>query len=504
MPLCTRREFVEKVAASAVLLQARRGWAQAERVVVKTPYGALRGEMRDGVRVFKGVPFAQPPVGDLRFRAPVQAAPWTGERDAMHFAPMAMQAGTADGAMSEDCLYLNVWAPAGAGPFPVFVWVHGGGNTGGVSHSAVIDGATFARAGIVCVTVAYRLGVFGFLDVESLLGPAYAGSANNGMKDVVAALQWVHRAIAAFGGDAARVTIGGQSAGAKIVDMMLGVPEARGLFCAVISESGGAERLASLDVSRQTAQGFAKVWGRGAEALKTASPKDLIAAQKTFLEQWPQHYPLRPEMDGHFLPRLPVETIADRGATAKRLLIGTDLDESAAFLGPHPTREVSAADLATLSLERFTSVSARYRELYPDLPEDRLRIRAVTAEEYWVRSVRVADAFVAGGGTAWMYRLDFTPSSGPFTGLASHGEEVAMVWDRPDTRIDNRGAEAALGAQVHAAWLAFIRGEAPHAEGLPQWTPYASDERATMVFDSTSRMERRPMEKELRVWDGVL
>ncbi|GAC1417457.1 MAG: carboxylesterase family protein [Acidobacteriaceae bacterium] len=503
MLACTRREFVGKAAAAAFLLRARGGWAQTPGVVVRTPDGTLRGEMADGVKVFKGVPFAEPPVGDLRFRAPIKVKPWTGERDATQFAPMAMQSGT-DEAMSEDCLYLNVWAPVGAGPFPVLVWVHGGGNTGGASHSAVVDGATFARAGIVCVTVAYRLGVFGFLDVESLLGRAYAGSANHGMKDVVAALRWVQEAIGAFGGDATRVTIGGQSAGAKIVDMMLGVPEARGLFHAVISESGGAERVASGDTARETAQGFAKVWARGAETIKTAPAKDLIAAQETFLKQWPQHYPLRPEVDGQFLPKLPIEMIAAGGAKGKRLLIGTNLDESASFLGPHPARDVNAADLGMLPLDRFERVYARYRPLYPDLPEDRLRIRAVTAEEYWVRSVRAADAFVAGGGTAWMYRMDFVPSSGPLQGLASHGEEMPMVWDRPRTRMENRAAEAALGAQVHAAWVAFLHGDAPHADGLPQWTVYGRDERATMVFNSTCRIEKRPMETELHLWDGVL
>ena len=204
------------------------GMPVSESAVVKTRSGDLRGETVDGVRVFRGIPFAQPPVGELRFRPPVEVKPWTGVRPAIRFAPEAMQPAEVGIARSEDCLYLNVWAPEGKGPFPVFVWIHGGGFTGGRATAPIFDGAGFARDGVVLVTVAYRLGVFGFMDLGPVLGGAYAGSGNNAMRDLVAALRWVQGNIAAFGGDPGRVTVGGESAGAKATAALMAIPEAQG------------------------------------------------------------------------------------------------------------------------------------------------------------------------------------------------------------------------------------------------------------------------------------
>ncbi len=160
----------------------------SDRPIVTAPIGTFEGAREQGVRVFRGVPFAEPPVGKLRFRAPVALKASSGVRDATRFASEAMQKAEAGIARSEDCLYLNVWAPAGKGPYPVFVWIHGGGFTGGNSFAPIFDGAGFAQAGIVVVTLAYRLGVFGFMDLEPLLGASYADSANNGTRDLITAL----------------------------------------------------------------------------------------------------------------------------------------------------------------------------------------------------------------------------------------------------------------------------------------------------------------------------
>ncbi len=257
-----RREFVAGSAAVAALLAVRgRGvWAQSAEMVnagvVKTPLGTLRGQVIDGVRVFRGVPFAEPPVGRLRFRAPVKVKAWD-ERDATKFAPAAMQDQDQGVPKSEDCLYLNVWTPPGAMALPVFVWIHGGGFTGGESFAPIFDGTEFAKAGVIVVTVAYRLGVLGFLEMGPLLGEEYAGSGNNAVRDLICALEWVRENIAAFGGDPGRVTVGGESAGAKLTDVLMGVPAARGLFQGMISESGGAERVWP-EASAQC--GGARVW----------------------------------------------------------------------------------------------------------------------------------------------------------------------------------------------------------------------------------------------------
>jgi para-nitrobenzyl esterase len=481
--------------------------------MLMTPSGALRGEVAGGVRVFRGVPFAEAPVGELRFRAPVKKAAWTEERDATRFAAAAMQPGEIPGGKSEDCLYLNVWTPEGAAAaeLPVFVWIHGGGFTAGRPTEPVYDGSEFARKGVIVVTVAYRLGVFGFLDMEPMLGKEYAGSANNGLRDLICALEWVRDNIAAFGGDAGKVTVGGESAGAKLTDVLLGVPAARGLFVAAISESGGAERVWSSAIAKSVGSAFGKGFDPGT-VVRMMSGEDMIELQTKFLAKWPQHFPLRPEVDGVLLPRLPVATIAEglsmeqmtERKGRRRLLIGTNRDESALFVGPHPIHDATASDLGNVGVDAFASVFAKYKTLYPEMSVEMLRIRALTAEEYWVPSMRVVEAFVEGGGVAWVYRLDFAYASGRFKGLAFHSEDVGLVWDKPDEGVENAVAVKALATQIHAAWAAFIQGGGPRAEGLPGWPSYSDGLRETMILDSVSKVEERPGAAELRLWDGIL
>lgn len=494
--------------AAAMAVGGRGVWAQSAAVVnaglVRTPLGALRGEVIEGVRVFRGVPFAEAPVGKLRFRPPVKVKAWGAERNATTFAKAAMQDGDKEFAQSEDCLYLNVWTPENAVGLPVFVWIHGGGFTGGESFAPLFDGTEFAKSGVIVVTVAYRLGVLGFMDMGPLLGAEYAGSGNNALRDLICSLEWVQENISAFGGDAKRVTVGGESAGAKLTDILMGVPEAQGLFAQMISESGGAERVLRKASAEAVAKGFGEVWGKDVAGLKTAPAEELIAAQVKFVDSWPLHFPLRPEVDGGLLRRLPVEAIAAGSSRGTRLLIGTNREESAMFIGPHPVHDATAEELGNVSLERFDAVYARYKALYPGMSEEWLRIRAVTAEEYWVPSVRVAEAQVKGGGKAWMYRLDFAPTSGRYKGDAHHGEDLGLVWDKPNLKIANAAEEAALARPVHAAWVAFIKGEAPGAEGLPVWPEYSLAGRETMVLDVVSKVEVRPMEAELRLWDGVI
>jgi para-nitrobenzyl esterase len=503
----TRREFVAGGALAALSLQGSRLFGQTREAVnaglIQTPLGALRGEVIESMRVFRGVPFAVPPVGPLRFMPPVKVVPWVEERVASRFSAAAMQDGETGVAKSEDCLYLNVWTPPDAMALPVFVWIHGGGFTGGTSFAPIFDGMEFAKAGVVVVTVAYRLGVFGFMDMEPVLGPKYAGSGNNAVRDLICALEWVRDNIAAFGGDPKRVTVGGESAGAKLTDVLMGVPKAQGLFAQMISESGGAERVWPKANAEAVAKGFAEVWGGDVEKLKTAAAEELIAAQVRFVKSWPQHFPLRMEVDGSLIARRPVETISNGALSWTRMLIGTNRDESALFVGPHP-QKVTAADLGNVSLAKFEEVFARYRAVYSMMSEEQLRIRALTAEEYWVPSVRVADAFVKGGGTAWMYRLDFAATNGRMKGEAYHSEDLGLVWNKPNREIANVRAETALAKKMHAAWLGFIKGETPGAEGLPLWPQYSIESRETMVFDAVSRVEARPQEAELRLWDGVM
>jgi para-nitrobenzyl esterase len=488
--------------------------AASDTTVVRTPSGMLRGQSVDKVNLFRGVPFAEPPVGPLRFRPTVASKAWTGERDATRFSASAMQwkESTAFGEQpfvhNEDCLYLNIWAPEGKGPFPVFVWIHGGGYISGHAFGPIHDGSEFARQGIISVTLPYRLGVLGFLDLGPLLGPEYIGSANNALRDLMTALEWIQKNISAFGGDPDRVTIGGESAGAKLTDILMGIPAAQPLFHQMISESGGAERVWSKAAAAAVSKGYGELWhqqtAQDIATLKTTPAENLIAVQHDFLVDWPQHFPLRPEIDDELLPQMPVKAIASGSSKGKRLLIGTNRDESALFIGPHPDTDPAPKDLGNIPLAKFAPVLQQYKHAYPQMEDFRTRIRAVTAEEYWIPSVRVADALVEGGGTAFMYRLDFTESSGHLSGFAYHSLDVPLVWDRPHPNAANASEELALGKQVHLAWAAFIRGETPAAPGLPTWPEYTATNRPTLILDVTSRVEYKPNEAELRLWDGVL
>ena len=504
----SRRSFLGQAGLAAFALRGNLLHALdgVTPTTVHTPAGVLSGEQMGAVRVFRGVPFAQPPVGALRFRAPEPVKPWKGLRDATRFGAAALQPGV-NFATSEDCLFLNIWAPAGKGPFPFYVWIHGGGFTGGRAHDPIFDGAMLAQEGIICVTVAYRLGVFAFLNMEPLLGPAYEASANNGLRDLICALGWVRQNIAAFGGDPERVTIGGQSAGAKLTDLLMGIPSARGLFQQMVSESGGAERVSSREESERVADGFAAPWkadGNQVHDLLTAPPKRLIDAQVKFMASWPKHFPLRAELDGNLLPRLPVETIASGNTRGKRLLLGTNRDESAAFVGPHPEHDATAANLGNMPLEPFLAVYRQYKDVYPELTDEQCRIRALTAEEYMIPSLRVAEAHVQGGGEAWVYRLDFAETTGYLHGYAPHSLDVKLVWDRPTASVGNAADEAHLARQMHEAWVGFLKGNAPAAAGLPAWPRFSAATRSTMLFNAPSRVEQHPAEAEVKLWAGVL
>jgi para-nitrobenzyl esterase len=216
--------------------------ADAPAVEIAVTGGRLAGERHGTVVSFKGIPFAAPPVGELRWRAPRPAPPWSDVRSASEFAlPCAQTPSRLQPTSSEDCLYLNVWSTLPPGRrLPVMVWIHGGSFTASASSEPTFDGTPLALDGVVLVSIAYRLGVFGFLAHPQLDYERPAGSGNYGLQDMLAALRWVKANAAAFGGDPQRVTVFGESAGGVAVSLLVGTPEARGLFQGVISESGGA------------------------------------------------------------------------------------------------------------------------------------------------------------------------------------------------------------------------------------------------------------------------
>lgn len=493
----TRRQMLH-TAAMATAATALPSFAQSNAPQVRTKLGIVAGEESNGIRRFLGIPFAQPPVGPLRFRAPQPAKPWSGIRNATQFAASAMQPAHAN--QSEDCLYLNVYTPSTISkPLPVFVWIHGGGFTGGSPID--FDGAVFAKDGVITVTVPYRLGVFGFLDWSSLLGPDYADSANNGLRDLVMSLRWVHENIAAFGGDPARVTIGGESAGAKMIAFLMAVDEALPYFSGMISESGGGERILDAAGAKNVAQALAaQLPTRSRDAILAMPPQDLIAAQQRIIDAAPGNFPLRTQSGGAMLPHRAIPAITAGSTRGKRLLIGTNRDENALYLGTHAAEPITQRRLGNSTETQFQSMLAQYAKLYPQMSVADLHIRALTAEEYWVPSIRVATAHKQGGGGAtYFYRLDEPAATGPHKGESYHSYDLGFVFE--NLAQGEPPAAQALSKEIHAAWVAFIQGNTPAATGLPTWPQWDAKQRATMLFNSTSTIEQQPFEAELRLWD---
>lgn len=483
--------------------------------LAETQQGPVRGTaLEDSVR-FLGIPFAAPPVGPLRFRAPRPPARRKQVFDAGAFAPAAIQNEPVAGLYgpgplptTEDCLYLNVWRPLTPGPHPVYVWVHGGGNVAGASRMPVFDGARLARQGIVSVTVAYRVGALGFLDVSNELGGDYAGSGNNGLLDITAALRWVRENVAAFGGNPAAVTLGGQSAGAKNVCTLLAMPQAHGLFRAAIVESGGAETAVTADrAAEMTRQFVAELPEGGAAGLLSLPPAVLLAAQNRFSRKWNRKYPFRAVVDGQTLPHLPLASMREGHAAPVPLLIGTTRDEIA-FFGPNAARDggVVQGDLANMALSAFEPVYAEHRRLLAGRTAVDQRYAALTAEEYWLPSIRAAEAHARQGRSAWLYRLDMPRAVAPNAGYAVHGSELPLVWDKvadpQSSYLGPDGAEGqALAEVMHRHWVSFIRTGHP-ADGAA-WPRYEARSRPTMLFDARSRAVPDPDGALRRLWAGA-
>jgi para-nitrobenzyl esterase len=481
--------------------------------IAETREGPVRGVATDNGTAYFGIPFAAPPVGPLRFRAPRPPVRRSAPFDATRFAPAPIQQPPAPGLygpgplpQSEDCLALNIWTPANPGPHPVYLWIHGGGNVAGSSRMPVFDGSRFARQGIVCVTISYRVGALGFLDLSALLGADYAGSGNNGLLDIVEALRWVRANIAAFGGDPRQVTIGGQSAGAKNVCALLAMPAARGLFHRAIVESGGAETAIDRDGAARMARRFLELTGASdARDLLTLDDAALLAAQLKLQKSWPRKYPFRAVVDGSVLPDLPLSMVRDGRAAPVPLLIGTTRDEIA-FFGPNAAHDGSVVqgDLANMAIEAFAPVYEAYGRTFASLSAVDRRYRALTAEEYWLPTLRTASAHANARRPTWLYRLDMPRSAAPNAGYAVHGSELPLVWDKvrdPQSAfLGPEGPDAeALSARMHAHWVSFIRTGEPEAS----WPLHRPDAPQTMVFAARDAPVTRLDEGERRLWNDA-
>jgi para-nitrobenzyl esterase len=500
---------------------------------VETVLGKLAGVEQEGVRIFRGIPFATPPVGELRFRAPQPALPWPGERDATQFGgsapqpPLLMAAlpGMDVGAQSEDCLYLNVYAPAGARAGdrkPVLVWIHGGGFVIGSGSQAVYDGAPLVRRGdVVLVTINYRLGVLGFLDLGF---QGEAATPNAGILDQIAALRWVRANIEAFGGDPQNVTIFGESAGGMSVGTLLGCPAARGLFQRAIAQSGACQGVHGdrESSSAVTAAVLATVGlaTPNVRQLREVPVEKLMAAQQQvsfqMLAMGGRHLlPFQPVVDGDTLLRHPIDEVRDGNAAGVSLMIGTTRDEWKLFGFMDPElRQLDAEKIAARIQRRLPHadgqrIVAGYRATRPEADWPSLWLALETDRVFRIPAVRLADAQAPHAPGVYAYW--FTWESPGFGGLlgACHAIELPFVFGA----LALQGTEQFVGSgpvvrqladRTMDAWLAFARTGCPAHAGLPGWPAYDASRRATLELGSACRLHDDPLGAERRLWDGVL
>jgi para-nitrobenzyl esterase len=478
-----------------------------------TSAGQVAGtEIADGILAWRGIPYAAPPVGPLRLRLPQPPQPWPGTLDAARYGPPALQApplpaGALAGIAapdpglpppSEDCLYLNVTAPAGARDRPVLVWLHGGGyQTGSGPHMAG-DGSSFARThGLVVVTVNYRLGALGFLAVD---GEDHTGAL--GLHDQIAALRWVRDNIAGFGGDPGQVTVYGVSAGAKSVANLLASPLARGLIRRAASSSGGADHVATPAQAAAVARRFFRELGTGPARIREVSAAEILAAQAAIGNGLRSAWVWRPAIDGLALTGRPLDAIAAGAAAGIPLLAQHCVAEAALFQLGVPDAAAQAGPV----LESYFGAAGRdeilgaYRAARPDLAADAdaLGVEIMTDERYAIPTTRLADAQSA-HAPVWRSRYD-----GPLTGLpaaiapsgalpAFHGSDGGAIW------AGGRG----VAGQLHDAWGAFAATGVPAAAGLPPWPGYTPADRATMIFDAAgSYPVSDPRAAQRAAWEG--
>lgn len=484
-------------------------------VTLQLHCGKLQGQRLPDTQRYLGIPFAQPPIGELRFKAPRPLTHWQGVRQATHFARASLQPPRpanfvpADPGYAQDCLYLNVWAPNAPGPHPVYVWIHGGANAAGTTAQPIFDGESFARRGVVFVSIAYRLGVLGFVDVSSLLGDEYRGSGNNGLLDQIEALRWIQRNISAFGGDPQRVTIGGESAGGKNVITLMSMPLANGLFHRAICQSGGGQTYADQDMAddlaRRVLSELERIGGK-AQGLLNASTDALLAAQATVIQKYPGKSPFRAVIDGVVLHDVPLKAVAHGIGKDIPLLLGSNKDE-AAFYGPSNQAhgKVTTADLANMQLEHFYSIFAKYPSLFPEADAEALRYKALTAESYGIPTVRLAEARAKVGSPALCYRFDLAPENGPFKGLCVHTSELPLVFGNvhlPTAAATGPVEPTAhrMSSIMHGLWVDFISGKSElTAEGIA-WPSYSLDSRKTMIFTDQADVMNDPHATERQLW----
>lgn len=489
-----------------------------EKTLITTKSGAIRGFESDGLLKYLGIPFAQPPVGALRFKRARPVLPWDGVLEANAYGDAAAQFNEGRFMGSENCLTLNVVRPAKGEKLPVFVWIHGGGYMTGTADDTLYHGDTFARDGVLFVSIQYRLNVFGVYDFSTY--PNCADFETNcALSDMVEALRWIHENIAAFGGDPERITIGGESAGGAAVVALMAVPAAKGLFQQVIAESALCNCVMTPQTARRNTDLYLEGMGWTVDdlpKLRTADAYDLIRGTFHVNEMHQYRNPgifLPCPVIDDLLPVRPIDAIRAGCASGVKLIIGTNLHEGTMFVHPEGTGFPNSWEMVEEMFRKnengdgYAAIKSYYANEANIHPYSTPFVDFATDYAFQMPSVKLAEA-QRNFADVWMYRFELLPNGAIENGmLVSHAFELPCVFgvkEHPFSRLFFSGeTEADQDAIIHAihdSWVRFIRASAPDPEN---WPVFDGAPAPVRIFDRTTATKAPDRRDMMAAWGDM-
>lgn len=492
-----------------------------ENPVVQTKSGKIEGLVENGLWVFKGIPYAAPPLGDLRWAPPQPHADWNGIRPALEFGKVAPQNPTpllAGEAVetAEDCLFLNVWTPGlDAAKRPVMVWIHGGAFIFGSGTQIITRSGKLAKNGnVVLVTINYRMGVLGFLKLDTATQGKIPATGNEGLFDQIAALQWVKDNIAAFGGDPENVTVFGESAGGMSIACMLAMPAAKGMFHKAILESGVGSTARPVESCSKVGEDFLKLAGSNVDQLRSLPVDALLKIQSDLTRAAGGALtPVAPVIDGITLMK-PLDTIKGGSAPGVKMIIGTNLEETKLFENMNPNRiKPSSEEMLKQVLEKTIPPDkvAKVISIYHNALDKRgveptpaaISSAIQTDMMFRIPALRTIEARCHNNEEAYSYI--FTWKSPVMNGIfgACHALEIGFVFGTADSTFCGSGPDVdKLSDEIQIAWTNFARTGNPGSNSLGEWKPYCG-KRYTMLLGKISYLDEAPYEDERAIWDEV-